>query len=104
MECVNLSSSSAIIQWNSPPQSAHNGVLNGYTVILKKNEDEIKTKCTAPNEMEHNFSDLRRYTTYSVQVSAKTSKGDGPRSPPTTFSTSLLGMLYNNNNSTTLIF
>ena len=81
-----------MIRWNSPPQSAYNGELKGYTVVLKKHEDEIKTMCTAPNETEHTFSDLRRYTTYSVQVSAKTSKGDGPRSAPTTFSTSLLGM------------
>ena len=85
-----LSSTSATIRWNPPPQSSRNGVLTGYTVILKKPGDESRTTCT-PQETEYTFPNLKRHTTYFVQVSANTSQGDGPESASLEFSTPLFG-------------
>ena len=91
VECFSLSTTSVMIQWKPPPQSTHNGVLKEYKVILKKLGDEKFEKTEYTEKMEFAFHDLRWYTTYSVQVAARTSKGDGPRSAPKKVSTSLFG-------------
>ena len=90
MKYSRLSSTSATIEWDSLPDSDRNGKLTEYTVILKKHGVESRTKCP-PQETEYTFPNLKRYTAYSVEVSAKTSKGNGPANKPVNFSTNLFG-------------
>ena len=86
MKYSRLSSTSATIQWDSLPDSDRNGKLTEYTVILKKHGVESRTKCP-PQETEYTFPILKRYTAYSVEVSAKTC----PANKPVNFSTNLFG-------------
>ena len=95
VESCGLATTSVMIKWK-PPQSTHNGVIKDYKVILTKLGDEKfkETRCT--KNMEFTFHDLRRYTTYYVEVAARTStETDGRMSVPKKVYTSLFGKFLN---------
>ena len=99
VKCFGLSTTSVVIQWKPPRQSTHNGNLIEYEVILKKPGDEVEPKIVKTTiektknreTMEIQFDNLRWYTTYSVEVTARTSKGGGPMSAPEPVTTFLFG-------------
>ena len=91
VESCGLATTSVLIKWK-PPQSTHNGVIKDYKVILTKLGDQKFKKTGCTNQMEFTFHDLRRYTTYYVEVAARTStKKDGRMSVPKKVYTSLFG-------------
>uniref|UniRef100_T1IRM3 Down syndrome cell adhesion molecule-like protein Dscam2 n=1 Tax=Strigamia maritima TaxID=126957 RepID=T1IRM3_STRMM len=85
IRCSALSSQSFQVMWEPPPSSAVNGVLQGYKVVYRPEDEwyddsEVETKVTPG--LGTVISGLHRFTNYSVQVMAFTRMGDGVRSDP----------------------
>ncbi|XP_008850349.1 phosphatidylinositol phosphatase PTPRQ [Nannospalax galili] len=73
--------SSGEIEISFLPPSSPNGVIQKYTIYLKRsNENERRTINTT--SLTQNIKGLKKYTQYMVEVSASTLKGEGVRSQP----------------------
>ncbi len=71
------------LSWDPPAEP--NGVIITYTLYVDY-LNETTTNFPTPSAP-FLLSPLRPYQTVSVQVSASTSVGEGPRTPPTRFTT-----------------
>ena len=79
----NESSTSIFVSWGDVPFSEQNGVIMGYTITyraLPGNSLQSKTVITPENHI--TLTGLNKYTSYSITVSASTSKGRGNESKP----------------------
>ncbi|EHB18205.1 Phosphotidylinositol phosphatase PTPRQ, partial [Heterocephalus glaber] len=73
--------SSGEIEISFLPPSTPNGIIQKYTIYLKRsNGNEEKTVNTT--SLTQNIKGLKKYTQYLVEVSASTHKGEGVRSAP----------------------
>ena len=77
-----LESSSVFITWEPIPENSRNGIIKGYYIDYYP-EDENKTAVLTANQPNGNFSSfnlksLRKFTTYTIKVSAYTKAGIGP--------------------------
>ena len=77
-----LESSSVSIIWNPIPERFRNGIIKGYRIEYRP-EDENKTavleaKLTNENFTSHILKSLRKFTTYTIKMAAYTKAGIGP--------------------------
>ncbi|ERE91592.1 phosphotidylinositol phosphatase PTPRQ-like protein [Cricetulus griseus] len=73
--------SSREIEISFLPPSSPNGIIQKYTIYLKRNNDsEARTVNTT--SLTQNIRGLKKYTHYVIEVSASTLKGEGVRSLP----------------------
>uniref|UniRef100_A0A8C2MBK7 Phosphatidylinositol phosphatase PTPRQ n=1 Tax=Cricetulus griseus TaxID=10029 RepID=A0A8C2MBK7_CRIGR len=73
--------SSREIEISFLPPSSPNGIIQKYTIYLKRNNDsEARTVNTT--SLTQNIRGLKKYTHYVIEVSASTLKGEGIRSLP----------------------
>ena len=82
-----LESSSVSITWEPIPERFRNGIIKGYRIEYRP-EDENKTavleaKLTNENFTFHILKSLRKFTTYTIKVAAYTKAGIGPLSNKT---------------------
>ncbi|XP_049577112.1 protein sidekick-1 isoform X1 [Syngnathus scovelli] len=80
-----VSSTKILLTWSPVPQERRNGAILGYKVLYSE-KDSQRPPTVLLAEGERNASlllgALRKYTVYSLQVSAFTRMGDGPPSSP----------------------
>ena len=76
----NQSSTSLLITWSAIPAGYTHGIIVGYNVYLNNNSRNV----VGAGARMITLTGLNKYTPYIVQISANTSKGEGPRSPPIT--------------------
>nr|XP_015286745.1 PREDICTED: phosphatidylinositol phosphatase PTPRQ isoform X1 [Macaca fascicularis] len=73
--------SSGEIELSFLPPSSPNGIIQKYTIYLKRsNGNEERTINTT--SLTQNIKGLKKYTQYMIEVSASTLKGEGVRSAP----------------------
>uniref|UniRef100_H2RE86 Protein tyrosine phosphatase receptor type Q n=1 Tax=Pan troglodytes TaxID=9598 RepID=H2RE86_PANTR len=73
--------SSGEIELSFLPPSSPNGIIQKYTIYLKRsNGNEERTINTT--SLTQNIKGLKKYTQYIIEVSASTLKGEGVRSAP----------------------
>uniref|UniRef100_A0A2K5RV06 Phosphatidylinositol phosphatase PTPRQ n=1 Tax=Cebus imitator TaxID=2715852 RepID=A0A2K5RV06_CEBIM len=73
--------SSGEIELSFLPPSSPNGIIQKYTIYLKRsNGNEERTINTT--SLTQNIKGLKKYTRYIIEVSASTLKGEGVRSAP----------------------
>ncbi|XP_024592954.1 phosphatidylinositol phosphatase PTPRQ isoform X3 [Neophocaena asiaeorientalis asiaeorientalis] len=73
--------SSGEIELSFLPPNSPNGIIQKYTIYLKKsNGNEERTINTT--SLTQNIKGLKKYTQYIIEVSASTLKGEGVRSAP----------------------
>uniref|UniRef100_A0A2K6EQW0 Phosphatidylinositol phosphatase PTPRQ n=1 Tax=Propithecus coquereli TaxID=379532 RepID=A0A2K6EQW0_PROCO len=73
--------SSGEIELSFLPPSSPNGIIQKYTIYLKRsNGNEERTINTT--SLTQNIKGLKKYTQYLIEVSASTLKGEGVRSAP----------------------
>lgn len=87
-----VNSSTIVVRWEAPLQEQQDGRIQGYTVLYQKVDDQGNQLIPpAITDMRHtesedtlvlSLNDLDPATTYLIQVTAYTVKGDGPRSVP----------------------
>ena len=77
MQEVNLKADSATVTWKAPSKSSINGKFTKYVVNLNK-KDENCWKSLDVTEEKIDFTNLRPYSEYIVQVAACNSAGCGP--------------------------
>ncbi|KAJ8679234.1 hypothetical protein QAD02_015021 [Eretmocerus hayati] len=84
-----INSTTIHVEWDPPIIKERNGVIRGYHVIVQEFNEESKNQVNEPivaileeSASHANISSLQPDTTYNVQVSALTRKGDGARSKP----------------------
>ncbi|RMX55339.1 hypothetical protein pdam_00019119, partial [Pocillopora damicornis] len=75
---IKQSSTSLLITWITVPSGHAHGVIIGYNVYV--NNGSVRVLSTSVNDAV--LTGLKKYTQYTVQVSANTSTGEGPRSSP----------------------
>ena len=77
----NKSSTSIQVQWGNVPAADQNGFILSYIVTYKVLPDgsPLTKEVSAPT-VQATLIGLNKYTTYSITVSASTSKGVGPTS------------------------
>uniref|UniRef100_T1J582 Down syndrome cell adhesion molecule n=1 Tax=Strigamia maritima TaxID=126957 RepID=T1J582_STRMM len=83
VQCTTVSAQSLHVGWESPPNAALNGVLQGYKVLYAPANDwndvgNKETKITTA--LKTTLHGLERNTNYSIQVLAFTRVGDGVKS------------------------
>ena len=84
----NTSSTSIFVQWNVVPVADQNGEITKYTVTYKALPDgSLQTKEVSAPTTVVTLTGLNEYTTYSIKVSASTSKGAGTISEPISVTT-----------------
>ena len=77
----NKSSTSIQVQWGNVPAADQNGIILSYTVTYKALPDGSPlTKVVSAPTMQVTLTALNEHTTYSITVSASTSKGVGTAS------------------------
>ena len=78
-----MSSTTILVQWDSVPAENCNGIIKSYTVTYKELPGG-STNSQAANAAttQANLTGLKKYTNYSINVFASTSKGDGNASEP----------------------
>ena len=91
VQIQNLTAVSASVTWNPLSKSSLNGELIKYAVTLKEN-DGNGLKIFDSIEEKFDFTDLRPFTRYIVQVAACNSAGCGPKSEEISFTTAEAGM------------
>ena len=79
----NTSSTSILVEWGNVPQAAQNGIILRYTVHYKvfPNGSVHSKRVSAPSS-QVTLRGLKKYTNYSIWVSASTVKGNGNASMP----------------------
>ncbi|KAM8980513.1 phosphatidylinositol phosphatase PTPRQ isoform 3-T4 [Sarcophilus harrisii] len=78
--------SSGEIELSFLPPINPNGIIQKYTIYLRRNnENEERTINTT--KLSQNIRGLKKYTHYTIEVSASTLKGEGVRSMPVTILT-----------------
>ncbi|CAG0905603.1 unnamed protein product, partial [Darwinula stevensoni] len=80
LTCKTLTSTGIEVQWDPPPTSSQNGILQGYKILYYHDEDRAKEMTSSRTTVI--LKDLLKFTNYSIQVLAFTSAGDGVSSPP----------------------
>ena len=87
-----LTAVSASVTWKALSKSSLNGKLTKYEVTLKEN-DKNSFKSFDATEEKFDFTNLRPFTKYLVQVAACNSAGCGPKSEEITFTTAEAGTI-----------
>ena len=81
-----LSSQSLFVSWGPILDSdKHNGIIQGYTVKISKNEtgeEDQRNVTDRADRMEWTFNNLEENEVYYVQVAGSTVAGLGPFSDP----------------------
>ena len=91
MQIQNLIAVSASVTWKPLSKSSLNGELIKYAVTLKEN-DGNGLKMFDAIEEKIDFTELRPFTRYIVQVAACNSAGCGPKSEEISFTTAEAGI------------
>ena len=86
-----LTAVSASLTWKPLSKSSLNGNLTKYVVTQKEN-DKDSFKSFDVTEEKINFTNLRPFTKYIVQVAACNSEGCGPKSEEMSFTTAEAGI------------
>ncbi|KAM9072642.1 phosphatidylinositol phosphatase PTPRQ isoform 5-T6 [Megaptera novaeangliae] len=74
--------SSGEIELSFLPPNSPNGIIQEYTIYLKKS-DGSEERIINTTSLTQNIKGLKKYTQYIIEVSASTLKGEGVRSAPT---------------------
>ena len=79
----NTSSTNILVEWGNVPYAAQNGIILRYTVHYKvfPNGSVHSRRVSAPSS-QVTLRGLKKYTNYSIWVSASTVKGNGNASKP----------------------
>ena len=80
---MELTSDSAIVEWEPPPLQHHNGIIVGYVVNVTLVDTGEVFQLDA-NAVELTLDSLQSHTSYTIVIAAQTVVGIGP------FSTALL--------------
>ena len=91
MQIQKLTCDSASVTWEPLSNSSLNGKFTKYTVTLKEN-DGNSLKLFDSTEQKIDFTNLRPFVKYLVQVSACNSVGCGPKSEEISFTTAEAGI------------
>ena len=91
MHIQKLTCDSASVTWKSLSKSSLNGKFTKYAVTLMEN-DGNSLKLFDATEEKIDFTNLRPFVKYLVQVSACNSVGCGPKSEETSFTTAEAGI------------
>ena len=84
----NTSSNSLFIQWTELEESAKNGILLGYVIIYVDPIGSSQEKKVLGGEtVQHILTRLSTWTKYTINVTAYTKVGTGPKSPAVSVST-----------------
>ena len=76
----NTSSTSIMVQWGNVSKSQRNGIIVNYIVTYQVSpEGDEQTKVVNATTTQVTLMGLNKYTVYSIQLSASTSKGAGPK-------------------------
>ena len=79
----NTSSTSILVQWGEVPAVDQNGVILSYTVSYSvASENTPINKVVRVPTRNLTLTGLNEFTTYSIKVSASTSKGNGIANEP----------------------
>ncbi|UYV77069.1 SDK2 [Cordylochernes scorpioides] len=80
-ESVATSSTTVVVSWSEVPPRHQNGVLEGFKVVFSDRQPQSKL---LPGNATHTatLTELRKFTTYTVQVLAYSRIGDGSLSLP----------------------
>ena len=79
----NTSSTSILVKWGNVPQAAQNGIILRYTVRYKVFPNvTVYSKAVSAPSSQVTLRGLKKYTNYSIWVSASTVKGNGNASKP----------------------
>ena len=79
----NMSSTSVLVQWGSVPAENRSGIILSYKVNYKELPGgNTNSKVVNAARTQATLTGLKKYTNYSIVVSASTSKGDGNASEP----------------------
>ena len=92
---TNISSYAVLIEW-SPP-NIPNGVITAYTIYIDYNNDMLEAgRIAVTNSSTSHFTleDLLPFQLVTVEMTANTSVGEGPKSGPIEVRTNPTGM-YN---------
>ena len=83
MQGHNTSSTSILVEWGNVPQAAQNGIILRYTVHYKVFPNgSLHSKAVRAPSYQVTLRGLKKYTNYSIWVSASTVKGNGNASKP----------------------
>lgn len=86
LTAYNTSSTSLMVTWLPVPDGYVHGILRGYRLLLKIDEDSFYQNVTTVNRS-FELTGLEKFTNYSVKVLAFTRIGDGNISDPVIVST-----------------
>ena len=89
---TNISSYAILIEW-SPP-NIPNGVITAYTIYIDVNEEEDRIAVTNGSTSHFTLEDLLPFQLVTVEMTANTSVGEGPKSGSIQVRTNPIGM-YN---------
>ena len=93
----NISSTGITVNWRKVPREYRNGNILGYRVRLAPLSDpsQFTVHNYTAKERSANFSQLLKFSSYTVQVLAFTVVGDGTPSAPVTVTTDQDGEIFN---------
>ncbi|XP_022670390.1 Down syndrome cell adhesion molecule-like protein Dscam2 isoform X3 [Varroa destructor] len=88
--CEAKSSSKVRVTWSPPPHNALHGHLEGFKIRYRKtesHEDEddepiLEIVIKSGEQQDYNLDSLAKFANYSIQLLARTRKGDGIESDP----------------------
>lgn len=92
LAAYNTSSTSVMVTWLPVPDGYVHGILRGYRLFFKIDEDRFYQNVTTLNQS-FELTGLEKFTNYSVKVLAFTRIGDGNVSDPVLVSTDEDGKL-----------
>lgn len=84
---IMLSSTATILTLTWGPPDTPNGIITGYTLYVDYNNRSTAMYNVNNETRSYALQNLRPYQNVSVQVSARTSVGEGPRSDNVVFTT-----------------
>ena len=95
-----LSSTSLLIEWQSPPEGRQNGDITSYKVNylkIPRNDEDVETQTpmmleVGPGDRSCVLKNLDKWTLYEITMLATTVVGDGPASMPINVQTDEDGM------------
>ena len=76
-----LSSTSAAVSWELPPQDSINGIIRGFSVVVVTVDTNSRNELFLSSDTVYIFQDLHPFYTYYYTISA-TTVGPGPYSTP----------------------
>ena len=84
-----VTSTSAVISWDPPPDEYQNGLIISYTIIVTEEEmgESGTTNTYTTSETTFSLINLESYRTYEIIISASTTIGSGPYSDIFTLTT-----------------